>query len=75
MQTINQAFHVQMRRYRVSISTGGATTNRIKRSYSSVTASIGSDILAVTGLNSTQPQANDTTSGTGAATKARSCSR
>jgi subtilase family serine protease len=73
VQTINRAFQVQMRRYRVSGPTGKATTIESNDRALSLPTSIGSDILAVTGLDSTQPQANDTGTGTGA--KSRSCSR
>jgi subtilase family serine protease len=77
---INRAFSVQMRRYEVTAPEGKQTTIESNNRDLTVPASINRDILAVTGLNTTQPQADDTTSGAGAdaassAAKAAACSK
>jgi len=66
VSTVNLAFSVQMRRRLVAGADGKKTTIASNDRELTVPASISSDILAVTGLNTTQPQAADTTTGTGA---------
>jgi subtilase family serine protease len=67
VSTINQAFSVQIRRYQLTGPQGKQTTIESNDRDLTIPAQISSDILAVTGLNTTQPQpANDSTSGTGA---------
>jgi subtilase family serine protease len=75
VSTINRAFSVQMRRYAITGPEGRQTT--IESNYRDLTVptSISRDILAVTGLNSTQPQPDDATTSTGARAKAAACSR
>lgn len=75
VSTINQAFSVQMRRYEITGPQGKQTTIESNDRDLTVPTSISSDILAVTGLNSTRPQADDATTGTGARAKAAACSR
>ena len=77
VSTINQAFSVQMRRYEITGPQGKQTTIESNDHDLTVPTSISSDILAVTGLNSTQPQADDATTGTGARARAKAaaCSR
>ena len=74
VSTINQVFSVQMRRYR--IRGAGATSATIKSNDRDLTVPtwISSDILVVTGLNSTQPEANDTPTATGTGATVAACS-
>jgi subtilase family serine protease len=72
VSTINQAFSVQMRRYQVIGLEGKQATIESNDRDLTVPASISSDILAVTGLNTTQSQADVTTSGTGGSTSTAS---
>ena len=74
VSTINRVFSVRMRRYPDGLM-GTSTTIESSDRDPTVPASIRSDVLAVTGLNSTQPQADDATTGTGAPAKAAACSR
>jgi subtilase family serine protease len=72
---INRAFSVQMRRYEVSDAEGRSTTIESNDRGLTVPTSISSDILAVTGLNTTQPQPAATTgTGAGGATSTTSTS-
>ncbi len=73
--TINEAFSVQMRRYRITGPEGKQTTVESNDRELTVPASISSDILAVTGLNGSQPWTNDSTTATAAVTKAADCSQ
>jgi subtilase family serine protease len=75
VSTINRAFSVQMRRYEIIGPQGKQTTIESNDRDLTVPTSISSDILAVTGLNSAPPQADDATIGTGARAKAATCSR
>jgi len=72
---VDRAFAVQMRRYVVTDFQGQATTIESNDRDLSVPAAISSDILAVTGLNSAQPQAADVAIARGAGAKARGCSK
>jgi subtilase family serine protease len=74
VSTINRAFSVQMRRYRVAGAGGRQTTIESNDRELTVPAAIGSAILAVTGLNTTQPQPDVTTIGAGARATASACS-
>jgi subtilase family serine protease len=60
VSTINRAFSIQMRRYRVAGTDGKQTTIDSNDRNLTVPASIGSDVLAVTGLNTAQPQTDET---------------
>ena len=60
VSTINRAFSVQMRRFRVAAADGKQAMIESNDRDLSVPASISSDTLAVTGLNTTEPQADDT---------------
>ncbi len=64
VSTIDRAFSVKMRRFQVAGADGGQTTIESNDRDLTVPASLSSDILAVTGLNTTQPQVTDTTTGT-----------
>jgi subtilase family serine protease len=71
---INRAFSVQIRNYGVAGAGGRHTTIESNDRELTFPASISSDILAVTGLNTTQPQSN-AASATGARAKGSACSR
>jgi peptidoglycan/LPS O-acetylase OafA/YrhL len=64
---INRAFSVHMRRDQVAEADRKPTTTESNDHDLTVPTSISSDIRAVTGLNTTQPETTDTTNGTGAA--------
>jgi subtilase family serine protease len=70
VSTINDAFSVQMRRYRVGPDMFESNDRAL-----TVPASISGDILAVTGLNSSRPQADDATTDAQARAKAPACSK
>jgi subtilase family serine protease len=74
VSTIDQAFSVQMRRYEVTGAEGKQTTIESNDRDLTVPASISGDILAVTGLNGSQPKANDSTTATAAGAKSADCS-
>jgi subtilase family serine protease len=59
VSTIDRAFAVQMRRYEVAGPAGNATMIQSNDRALTVPASISKDILAVTGLNSSRPQADE----------------
>jgi subtilase family serine protease len=71
---INRAFAVQMRRYQAPGSEGRQTTIESNNRDLTVPASISGDMLAVTGLNSSQPPVADTPTATAARAKP-ACSR
>jgi subtilase family serine protease len=60
VSTINRAFSVQMRRYRVAGADGKQTTIDSNDRALTVPASVSSDVLAVTGLNTAEPQTDET---------------
>jgi subtilase family serine protease len=74
VSTINRAFSVQMRRYEVPSATANATTIQSNDRGLTVPASIGTDILAVTGLNTSRPHTDDALADTDSRTKVRDCS-
>jgi subtilase family serine protease len=74
VSTIDQVFSVQMRRYQVpGLGDTSATIESNDRDVT-VPSTISGDILAVTGLNSTQPEASDTPARTGTGATAAPCS-
>jgi subtilase family serine protease len=66
VSAINRAFTVRMRRYAATGPDGRSTAIESNDRDIAVPALISRDILAVTGLNTTQPQAGAATSATGA---------
>jgi subtilase family serine protease len=74
VSTINQVFSVQMRRYRIRGPRDTSATIESNDRDLTVPTSISSDILVVTGLNSTQPEANDTPTATDTGATAAACS-
>jgi subtilase family serine protease len=75
VSTINRAFSVQMRQYEVTRATAKATTIQSNDRGLTVPASISTDILAVTGLNTSRPHADDPLADSDSRTKARDCSK
>ncbi len=73
VSTVNRAFSLQVRRYKATVSMGKATAVEPNDRDLAVPAAIKSDVLAVTGLGTVQPQADDLTAGTAAGAKV--CSR
>lgn len=74
VSTIDRAFSTQMRRYQVMATTGKTTFETNDRALT-VPATISSDILAVTGLDTASPQVNDLTSRAAASPTTVICSR